>query len=250
MSVANPVAPDVPQDSPASTFELEEASPGAHGRERVLLGQMSLGEKSAKKIAEANSDGVDPYCRIYGGVPEDVTASCCCCCCAQRNSDSDDETTARTESIIGSPENGEGREPTWTAEQNNVLTVILGKDTQFVTVEIWDSDIDKDDFLGGATIPLWQFVDGGSMDVDGEKNGVHTAPPRATRRVSRADGAAARGVHTRTHSTHACTHAPAAPTVCRRCHARPALRQRWNGGPRCRPGPIACRGGRFAAQAG
>ena len=87
------------------------------------------------KVAESLSRGVDPYVKIYCGHRSDGIA-------------------ARTRSVVASSGNNHGRDPTWTEKENNMLVVTPLEVEEFLTVEVWDSDIDDDDFLGGRQVEL------------------------------------------------------------------------------------------------
>ena len=87
------------------------------------------------KVAESLSRGVDPYVKIYCGHRSDGIA-------------------AQTRSVVANSGNNHGRDPTWTEKENNMLVVTPMEVEEFLTVEVWDSDIDDDDFLGGRQVEL------------------------------------------------------------------------------------------------
>ena len=157
------------------TFDAEERA-GASGRHATL----TKNERSRKKLAEAASDGIDCYVRVYAGPAVDLGTGCCGAARGRLHAarsgedevESGDNHSARTDSIIGDENNDHGRSPVWTSEQNNILTIVLGPHDECLTIEAWDSDIDADDYIGGASIQLREMVDGGAADLDGVADGL------------------------------------------------------------------------------
>lgn len=99
-----------------------------------------------KKLVEAASGGTDPYVVAYLGRIRDKRTQ-----------------TVRTESVVADPMNDNGRNPVWSSAHcrteagvptDNVLHIAPGAEDIHLTLELWDSDIDADDFLGGRTLKL------------------------------------------------------------------------------------------------
>eukprot|EP01043_Picozoa_sp_COSAG02_P059499 COSAG02_NODE_7597_length_2942_cov_8.737953_2_plen_567_part_00 len=99
-----------------------------------------------KKLVEAASVGTDPYVVAYLGRVRDKRTQ-----------------TVRTESVVADPMNDNGTNPVWSSAHcqteaglptDNVLHVGPGAEDIHLTLELWDSDIDADDFLGGRTLKL------------------------------------------------------------------------------------------------
>jgi hypothetical protein len=116
-----------------------------HGQARLAVHQ------SQKKLAESASGGTDPYVVAYLGLVRDKRTQ-----------------TVQTESVVASDDNDRGRNPVWTAKgcrtidgapANNVLHITPGPSDVHLTLEIWDSDIMHDDFLGGRTLKLAELKD-------------------------------------------------------------------------------------------
>jgi hypothetical protein len=139
---ADPAADD-DGDEDASSGVWSGGSASAEARH----GRLSRHE-TEKKIMESSRGGTDPYVRLYlGTVPG--------------------KTVARTESVVADAANDLGRQPIWTAEQvraeegsavDNVLYTKPSAADEFVTFEVWDSDLDADDLLGGRSIRLPEIV--------------------------------------------------------------------------------------------
>ena len=124
-------------------------------REHLLLTLLSVRQnvsqarlvahKSSKKLAEAASGGTDAYVVAYLGKARDKRTQ-----------------TARTESVLASEDNAFGRNPVWTVEScnsiggilDNVLHITPAANDIHLTLEVWDSDIGRDDLLGGRTLLL------------------------------------------------------------------------------------------------
>ena len=101
--------------------------------------------KSSKKLAEVASGGTDSYVVAYLGKVGDKRTQ-----------------VARTESVLASEDNGLGRNPVWSVEScnsigglvDNVLHITPAANDIHLTLEVWDSDIGRDDLLGGRTLLL------------------------------------------------------------------------------------------------
>lgn len=104
-----------------------------------------MAHKSSKKLAETVSGGTDTYVVAYLGKVRDKRTQ-----------------KVRTESVLASEKNGFGKNPVWSADAcnsmhgilDNVLLITPAPNDVHLTLEIWDSDIAKDDLLGGRTLPL------------------------------------------------------------------------------------------------
>lgn len=118
------------------------ASPGGEQREEELFVQLEdvhatdLRHSTGNhKIAEALTQGVDPYVKVYLG--EDGRKG-----------------AERTSSVTGTRANNHGRCPVWKAKHNNRLRLRPSPDDRQLTIEVWDSDLDGDDLLGGRRLSL------------------------------------------------------------------------------------------------
>ena len=112
-----------------------------------------------KAMLQMRSQGVDPYVSLFLGLRRG-------------------KKTVHTESVVGTKENNNGKDPCWTAKQcfcedgdtvDNVLYVTPSEADEHLTVEVWDADLSKDDLLGGRTLDLpetkQQIADSGGSCV-------------------------------------------------------------------------------------
>ena len=98
-----------------------------------------------KAMLQMRSQGVDPYVSLFLGL--------------QRG-----KKTVHTESVVGTKENNNGKDPCWTPKQcfcedgdtvDNVLYVTPSESDKHLTIEVWDADLGShDDLLGGHTLNL------------------------------------------------------------------------------------------------
>jgi hypothetical protein len=166
LSVSNPLMDDasdedddedgrVPQSQAAAAEKAEDAEVGVGAtpgvRERGVWTDITTSHErhdKAKKVLESATKGTDPYVLLYLG--------------AVRG-----KNVAKTESVVAAEANSYGRDPVWSPAQvkstdNEVANVLFaqpGPDDQYVTLEVWDSDIDADDLLGGRTLRIESIME-------------------------------------------------------------------------------------------
>jgi hypothetical protein len=104
-----------------------------------------------RKLKESFASGVDPYVLIYEGHARFSTFGSRT---HMAKMSSRKVHVVRTKAVPASDDNDNGHAPAWTHAENNCMELPLSKNAQYVTVEVWDSDLDADDFLGGCLIDL------------------------------------------------------------------------------------------------
>lgn len=132
---ANPLSVDheAPDGSPA--FD------GEHGGEELFVQLEDVHPADLRhsrgnhKFAEALGVGVDPYVKVYLG--EDGRKG-----------------AERTNSVAGNRANNHGRCPVWTVGHNNRLRLRPSPHDRELAIEVWDSDVYRDDLLGGRRLSL------------------------------------------------------------------------------------------------